>query len=78
MKRVVSESEKSQIGRKNIAGEVLQQLKEFSSTKNLERTTNGLGKPFRKNLIMKNKNQSQIAAREQKIRSIFCSNTSVL
>ena len=61
------------------------QFKEFSLTKQklgLARANNGLGKPFRKNLIQKNrknsKNQSEIAACEQKTTSEkanFCSNT---
>ena len=60
------------------------QFKEFSLTKklDLERTMNGLEKPFRKKSDPKNrrnsKNQSEIAAIEQKItteKTNFCSNT---
>ena len=54
----------------------------FTQKLGLEWAINGLGKPFRKNLIQKNrknsKNQSEIAACEQKTTSEkanFCSNT---
>ena len=72
--------------KKNIAGQLLtHNSKNFHwlNTKlDLERTMNGLGKPFRKKSDPKNwknsKNQSEIAACEQKTTSEkanFCSNT---
>ena len=72
--------------KKNIAGQVLTyNSKNFhwlNRTLDFERTMNGLGKPFRKKSNPKNrensKNQSEIAACEQKTTSEkanFCSNT---
>ena len=71
---------------KNIAGQVLTyNSKNFhwlNKKLDLERTMNGLGKPFRKESDPKNrknrKNQSEIAACEQKTtieQANFCSNT---
>ena len=85
-KRQNGKAKKVWRSKKNIAGQVLtHNSKNFhwlNRKLDLERTTNGLGKPFRKKSDSKtrknSKNQSEIAACEQKTTSEkanFCSNT---